>query len=118
MTYSPALDGAADPGEIVWTWVPYEERDGRGKDRPVLIVAAEKGGSLLGVQLTSRNHTGDAAFVDIGAGAWDRQGRRSWANIDRVFRLTPSGVRREATALDGSRYRRVETAIRRRYGWS
>jgi PemK-like, MazF-like toxin of type II toxin-antitoxin system len=118
MTYSPDLDGAADPGEIVWTWVPYEEHDGRGKDRPVLIVAAEKRGSLLAVQLTSRNHAGDAAFVDVGAGDWDSQGRRSWANIDRVFRLTPTGIRREATALDGSRYRRVEAAIHRRYGWS
>ena len=31
-----------DPGEIVWTWVPYEEHDGRGKDRPVLLVARGK----------------------------------------------------------------------------
>ena len=40
MTYSPSTDGAPDPGEVVWTWVPFEERDGRGKDRPVLVVAA------------------------------------------------------------------------------
>ena len=53
MTYSPSTDGAPDPGEVVWTWVPFEERDGRGKDRPVLVVAAEKGGTYLAVQLTS-----------------------------------------------------------------
>jgi hypothetical protein len=48
----------------------------------------------------------------------DREGHRSWANIDRVFRLTPTGIRREAIALDTPRYRRVEAAIRRQYGWS
>ncbi|MGH3613005.1 MAG: hypothetical protein ACRDRK_10505 [Pseudonocardia sp.] len=31
VAYAPDLDGAADPGEIVWAWVPYEEHDGRGK---------------------------------------------------------------------------------------
>ena len=41
MSYSPQTDGAPDPGEIVWTWVPFEENDGRGKDRPVLVVAVE-----------------------------------------------------------------------------
>jgi len=49
MSYSPSTDGDPDPGEIVWTWVPYEENDGRGKDRPVLVVAAEVGGTLLAV---------------------------------------------------------------------
>lgn len=36
-TYSPEMDGDADPGEVVWAWVPYEENDGRGKDRPVVV---------------------------------------------------------------------------------
>ncbi|MGW2658988.1 type II toxin-antitoxin system PemK/MazF family toxin, partial [Streptomyces sp. NPDC001478] len=34
-SYAPDRDGDPDPGEIVWTWVPFEENDGRGKDRPV-----------------------------------------------------------------------------------
>src|SRR5688572_16152998 len=25
LAYAPDLDGDADPGEIVWTWVPYED---------------------------------------------------------------------------------------------
>ena len=41
MSYEPQTDGAPDPGEVVWTWVPFEENDGRGKDRPVLVVAVE-----------------------------------------------------------------------------
>lgn len=98
--------------------MPYEENDGRGKDRPVIIVAREKSGAVLAVQLTSKDHTGEAKFVELGTGPWDREGRASWANIDRVFRVWPVGMRREAAALDALRYQRVQAAVIRRYGWS
>ena len=29
--YAPDLDGRADPGEIVWTWVVYEDDPTRGR---------------------------------------------------------------------------------------
>ncbi len=118
MTYSPQRDGAPDPGEIVWTWVPFEERDGRGKDRPVLVVAGEPGGTYLGVQLTSKPHQGNAEFVPIGSGAWDSAGRPSWVNIDRVFRLHPAGMRRETAGLPATAFAAVESRLRQRYGWS
>ena len=117
MTYSPARDGAPDPGEIVWTWVPFEERDGRGKDRPVLVVAAEPGGSYLAVQLTSKARQG-ADFVPIGSGSWDAQGRPSWVIIDRVFRVHAGGMRRETAGLPERTFAGVETRLRQRYGWS
>ena len=117
MTYSPNRDGAPDPGEIVWTWVPFEERDGRGKDRPVLVVAAERGGTYLAVQLTSKPHQGDAEFVPIGSGAWDSAGRPSWVNIDRVFRLHSGGMRRETAGLPAAAFAAVEARLRQRYGW-
>ena len=41
LDYSPDLDGRADPGEVVWAWVAYEEDAGQGKDRPVLVVGRE-----------------------------------------------------------------------------
>jgi hypothetical protein len=115
--YAPSDNGALDPGEIVWTWVPYEERDGRGKDRPVLVVATLARGAVLAVQLTSADHTGDSDHVPLGVGPWDRNRRPSWAAIDRVFQVRPGGVRREATFVDGARHRLVEAALRRRYGW-
>lgn len=31
--YTPDMDGEADPGEVVWAWVPYEDDPHRGKDR-------------------------------------------------------------------------------------
>lgn len=118
MTYQPDRDGDPDPGEIVWTWVPFEENDGRGKDRPVLVVAVETGGTVLAVQLTSKDHDGDSDFVSIGSGSWDGEHRPSWVNIDRVMRVHPTGMRREAAALDSKNYGRVEAALRRRYGWN
>ena len=118
MTYVPSTDGNPDPGEIVWTWVPYEERDGRGKDRPVLLVASEPDGTALAVQLTSKPHGGDGNFVAIGRGRWDFEGRPSWVALDRVFRVHPDGMRREAAAIDSTVFQGVADALSSRYGWS
>jgi hypothetical protein len=115
--YTPARDGEPDPGEVVWTWVPFEERDGRGKDRPVAIVASSGAGDFLAVQLTSKPHDGDRDFVALGDGGWDTEGRPSWARIDRVFRVRADGMRREAASLDPARYQRLTRALRDRYGW-
>jgi len=38
LEYCPNLDGDADPGEIVWTWVPFEDDPSQGKDRPVVVI--------------------------------------------------------------------------------
>ena len=117
MSYSPRTDGTPDPGEIVWTWVPYEERDGRGKDRPVLVVAVEPGGTYLGVQLTSKDHDGEGDYVPIGAGGWDGEDRPSWVVLDRVLRVHEGGMRREASALPREAFVKVEQRLHQRYGW-
>lgn len=116
MAYSPVKDGDPDPGEIVWTWVPFEERDGRGKDRPVLIVAVAHPSGFLAVQLTSKPGK-SPDFVNLGVGPWDAAGRPSWVNIDRVFCVQASGMRREAAALDGARFALVAAALQSRYRW-
>jgi hypothetical protein len=108
----------------VWAWVPYEEGDGRGKDRPVLVVARD-GADLLGLMLSSQDHDRDAAdearhgryWVDVGVGAWDRQGRPSEVRVDRVLRLDPADVRREGAALDPARFEEVAAEVRRVQGW-
>lgn len=115
--YAPEYDGDPDPGEIVWTWVPYEENDGRGKDRPVLVVAREPGGSFLAVQLSSKRHDSARDWVPIGSGPWDRSGRESWVDVDRVLRLFEAGMRREACALDRMRFNSVRRRLQERYGW-
>ncbi|QAY74986.1 type II toxin-antitoxin system PemK/MazF family toxin [Agromyces protaetiae] len=115
--YAPDRDGDPDPGEIVWTWVPYEERDGRGKDRPVVIVAAGERGQFLAVQLTSKAHDRDRDHVSLGSGDWDPEGRPSWVALDRVFRVSSGGMRREGAILDEERFERVTAALSSRYGW-
>ena len=117
MSYSPRADGAPDPGEVVWTWVPFEENDGRGKDRPVLVVAAESAGTYLAVQLTSKDHDGQGDFVPIGTGGWDGERRPSWVNLDRVIRVHEHGMRREAATLPREPFEQVTDRLHQRYGW-
>ena len=59
VSYTPVPGKTADPGEVVWTWVPYEEDHSQGKDRPVLVIGRD-GGWLLCLQLTSQDHDLDA----------------------------------------------------------
>jgi hypothetical protein len=115
--YAPDRDGAPDSGEIIWTWVPYEENDGRGKDRPVLVIGRESADRVYAVRMTSKAHDGDRDYLSIGSGDWDSQGRESWVDIEQLYSVHESGLRREAAVLDRSRYGRVASALARRYGW-
>ncbi|MHC9044120.1 type II toxin-antitoxin system PemK/MazF family toxin [Microbacterium saperdae] len=115
--YAPDRDGAPDAGEIIWTWVPYEENDGRGKDRPVLVIGRESADRVYAVRMTSKPHDGDRDYLSIGTGAWDSQGRESWVDIEQLYSVHERGLRREAAVLDRRRYDRVGTALTRRYGW-
>jgi hypothetical protein len=118
--YAPRPDGAPDPGEVVWTWIPYEEDHARGKDRPALLVGRD-GPWLLALQLTSKDHDRDAAqearygrlWMDTGSGPWDRQGRPSEVRINRVVRVDPATVRREGAVLPRARFDAVVAAVRR-----
>jgi hypothetical protein len=110
VTYAAEADGLPDPGEVVWTWVPYEDDPQQGKDRPVIVlarVAGVDGPDLLCLQLTSKDHDRDEAqeaswgrhWMDVGTGDWDRERRPSEVRLDRLLRLTERGVRREGAAL-------------------
>lgn len=100
--YTPELDGDPDPGEVVWTWVPYEDDPNQGKDRPVVIIG-RTGDDLAGVQLTSKNN-GRHDQIPVGTGGWDPKGRASWAKVDRLLRIDPDEVRREGAILDRHRF--------------
>ncbi|WP_336628270.1 MULTISPECIES: type II toxin-antitoxin system PemK/MazF family toxin [unclassified Microbacterium] len=118
VAYAPRRDGAPDAGEIVWTWVPYAERDGRGKDRPVLVIATQSAERVYAVKLTSKSHDGDRDFLSLGSGPWDGQGRESWVDVDQLYSVHVSGVRREAAALDRRRFESVAGVLERRFGWT
>ncbi|WP_246071987.1 type II toxin-antitoxin system PemK/MazF family toxin [Miniimonas arenae] len=123
-SYAPDLDGAADPGEIVWGWVPYEEDASKGKDRPMLVVGSG-GGALVALQLTSKDRTGDRAaearrgryWFDVGTGEWDRKRRDSEVRLDRLLRVPEDRIRREGAILERPRYDAVVAALRELHGW-
>ena len=117
ITYAPDMDGAADPGEIVWAWVPFEEDASQGKDRPLLVVG-RSGTQLLGLMLSSQGHRrDDANWVGIGSGQWDREGRDSYIRLDRVLEVAEHGIRREGAILPRDRFDLVAGELRGRYGW-
>jgi PemK-like, MazF-like toxin of type II toxin-antitoxin system len=124
VAYGPRDDGRPDPGEIVWAWVAYDEGDGRGKDRPVLVIG-RRGADLLGLLLSSQDHDRDAAdearfgriWTDIGSGPWDARRRPSEVRLDRLLVLDPATVRREGAALDRARFDRVIREARRVQSW-
>lgn len=116
--YAPKMDGEPDPGEIVWTWVPYEEDYSQGKDRPVLLVGSD-GPWLLGLMLSSKDHTAPGRppahsgprWLDIGSGPWDSQGRDSEIRLDRVIRINPDHMRREGAIMPKDLFLKVAGAL-------
>jgi hypothetical protein len=118
LVYAPDLDGRADPGEIVWTWVVYEDDPTRGKDRPVLVVGRDRR-VLLGLMVSSQQrHASDRDWVGIGAGAWDYEGRASWVRLDRVLDVPEESIRREGAILDREIFDVVAARLRADYAWS
>lgn len=126
LAYSPRADGAPDPGEVVWGWVPYEDDATQGKDRPILIVGSGAG-ALVGLQLTSRDRAidgsplreaGGRVWFDVGTGRWDPKGRPSEARLDRLLRVEPTAVRREGGALSADRFDDIMIELRAVHGWT
>ncbi|HZE39545.1 MAG TPA: type II toxin-antitoxin system PemK/MazF family toxin [Stackebrandtia sp.] len=114
--YSPDLDGLADPGEVVWSWVPFEEDPSQGKDRPLLVVGRHRR-RLLGMMLSSHGKDDHPDWLPLGAGAWDREDRDSYLRLDRVFALDEDDIRREGSVLDPERFVRVAAELIRLHGW-
>lgn len=123
-SYEPEMDGEPDPGEVVWAWVPYEEDASQGKDRPILLIARrEIDGATwwAGLPLTSKDHDRDAEqeaaagryWMDVGTGAWDREGRPSEVRLDRLVMLPDADVRREGAALDREIFDQVVAQARK-----
>jgi hypothetical protein len=117
LSYAPELDGRADPGEIVWTWVAYEDEPRQGKDRPVVVIGRD-GRTLFGLMLSSQNERhGQRHWLALGTGTWDRDNRPSWVRLDRVLTMREDGIRREGAVLDRTRFERIGEALRAGYGW-
>lgn len=112
ITYAPQPGANADPGEVVWTWVPYEDDPAQGKDRPVVLLGRRRG-ELVGVALTSKD--GHPHQVLVGTGPWDPDRRPSFAKLDRILDVDGSKVRRVGGVLDRKRFDDLIFALRQFY---
>jgi len=118
LAYAPQADGQADPGEIVWTWVAYEDDPRQGKDRPVLVVGRASR-TLFGLMLSSQHERdGQRHWLALGPGGWDRENRPSWVRLDRVLTMREDSIRREGAVLEPARFDRVCQALRAGYDWT
>lgn len=121
-SYTPVMDGDADPGEVIWTWVPYQEDASVGKDRPAVVIGAQGEGVYI-LQLTSKDHTRNAAqeaaagryWLDIGAGDWDSKGRPSEVRLDRALWVKATDVRREGAILPQKTWQLIVDALEEHY---
>ncbi|VEI14100.1 PemK-like protein [Trueperella bialowiezensis] len=117
--YEPVRNGAPDPGEVVWTWVPFDENDGRRKDRPVLVVADTEE-HVIFAQMTSKDKTPAASreakhgryWMDIGTGGWDPRRRPSEVRLDRLLVAHGSQIRREGSYVRKDIFDDVVRAIK------
>lgn len=114
--YAPDDDGDADPGEVVWAWIPFEEDPTQGKDRP-LIVIGHAGDRLAGIALSTKQHPDRKDRIPVGRGAWDSEGRQSWAKLERIYGLEPGQVRREGCRLDREVFDSVVDGLRSQRNW-
>lgn len=119
MDYRATLVGGHRTGEVVWTWIPFEDDPTQGKDRPALVLA-DDGSDLLVTPATSKDHDRDAAqelragryWMDIGTGTWDSRGRASEVRLDRIVRVRPSTIRRRSGRVSARTFAQVAAGIR------
>lgn len=110
--YSPDLDRDADPGEIVWAWVAFEEDDTIGKDRPIAVVGRTDDARLVALMLSSQDHHGDRGWLAIGTGPWDREGRDSFLRTDRILAVHGDAVRREGAIIPRATFDTIVAQLR------
>jgi hypothetical protein len=109
--YRPERNGRPDPGEIVWSWVAFEEDPTVGKDRPVVVIGLADRRRLAVLMVSSRDHSGDPHWLPIGTGPWDHERRPSWVRADRLLAVDAHAVRREGATLPRQVYDSIRASI-------
>jgi hypothetical protein len=118
LAYSPVANRRADPGEVVWAQVAFEDDASAVKDRPLLIVGRKDASTVLGLMMSSQPKRPDQrSWLALGVGSWDVRGRPTWVRLDRVLELSDRGIRREGAVLDKQRFADVARELRDRYRW-
>lgn len=104
-----AVTGFA-PGDIIWSWVPFDGPG--GKDRPCVVLASDgERDALIVAYLTSSDHSDDGDHVFLGYGAWASDSRASWARASRVFRVRTIDIRDSGVSLDRAQLKALRWAV-------
>ena len=109
--YSPCLDGDPDPGEVVWTWVPYEEDPSAGQGSPGgdhRPAWRPLGGGAVDVEGSRQRAAGCRRSRAVGP-----RGRVSYAKVERLLDVVPEQVRREGAVLERRHFDDVVAGVRR-----
>ena len=103
-------DGHADPGEVVWARVPFEEDPTQGKDRPVLIVGRASNGNLVGVQLTSKTHHKGSFPVEWGSD------KASHLRPERFIQVDLKNYRKEGAYIKKPVFQEIVNSLAKTHG--
>ena len=112
--YAPDMDGAAEPGEVVWVTVPSQPP----KQRSMLVVGREHH-DVLGLLISpDTEHEHDERWFEIGPGDWESSGKPCWVRVDKTLVVAESEVHRRGTSVPPRRFQRVANTLRERFDWS
>ncbi|WP_231699011.1 type II toxin-antitoxin system PemK/MazF family toxin [Corynebacterium lujinxingii] len=112
--YAPDMDGAAEPGEVVWVTVPSHPP----KQRSMLVVGRERH-DVLGLLISpDTEHEHDERWFEIGPGDWESSGRPCWVRVDKTLVVAEADVHRRGTSVPPRRFQRVANTLRERFDWS
>lgn len=116
--YAPDMDGQADPGEVVWIWVPTEGPHNPPKERAMVVVGRNRN-TILGLIISCNpEHRTEEEWMEIGAGAWDERGRQSWVRLDRILEASELDTRRQGVVVPRGRFERVANRLRNDFDWA
>ncbi len=123
VVYSPAMDGQAESGEVVWFDAPASFTKGSSGDNVVverpLLVVGRSSHVILGLLISSHSsHADQPNWLAIGSGDWEPSGKPCWLRMDRVVELTEDRIRRRGAVLPRRRFEMVANHLRDRYAWS
>ncbi|APT85230.1 type II toxin-antitoxin system PemK/MazF family toxin [Corynebacterium aquilae] len=115
--YAPDMDGQADPGEVVWVWVP-DETTGSAQERALVVVGRTRQ-HILGLLISPNSqHATESTWLDIGSGAWDTSGKNCWVRLDKVVRVAEDAIRRQGAIMPRRRFDRIAHRLRNEFSWT
>lgn len=115
--YAPDMDGQADPGEVIWTYI-RTQKGGDLQLRSILIVGRHKH-TLFGLLISSKpEHIHKHNWMRIGAGPWDRESRESSVCLDKVLEIPESEIQRRGVSMPERRFDRIAARLRSEFGWT